>query len=77
MDNYSAGTAPPPVGKSRMPRMTVDKVCKLLNAAQPLVWAFAIVFGLLSITLTVRYLWKRKGTVSGKRSSAEMWKWKD
>ena len=39
--------------------MSVDKACKLLKAGQPIVWAFAIVFGLLGVTLTVRYLWKR------------------
>lgn len=39
--------------------MTVDKACKLLRAGQPIVWAFAIVFGLLGVTLTIRYLWKR------------------
>jgi hypothetical protein len=45
--------------KNPTPGVTVDKVCKLLRAGQPIVWAVAIVFGLLGVSLTIHYLWKR------------------
>jgi len=48
-----------PINTSAGAGMSVDKACKLLRAGQPIVWAFAIVFGLLGVTLTIRYLWKR------------------
>ena len=60
MDYYSQGNVPPAMGKSATTGMTVDKACKLLRSTQPMVWAFSIVFGLLSVTLIVRYLWTRK-----------------
>jgi hypothetical protein len=60
MDYYSQGSIPSPMGKNPTPSMTIDKVCKLLRSAQPLVWAAAIVFGLLGVSLTVQYFWKRK-----------------
>ena len=60
MDYYSQGSIPSPMGKNPTPGMTIDKVCKLLRSAQPLVWAVAIVFGLLGVSLTVRYFWHRK-----------------
>jgi hypothetical protein len=40
--------------------MSIDKTCKLLKSAQPLVWAVAIVFGVLGVTLTIRFLWRKK-----------------
>lgn len=60
MDHYGQGNVPSAMGENATPGMTVDKVCKLLRAGQPLVWAVAIVFGLLGVTLTIRYLWRRK-----------------
>jgi hypothetical protein len=51
--------------------MTVDKVCKLLKSAQPLVWALAIVLGLLGVTLTVRYLWTKKRVQDEERQVPE------
>lgn len=57
---HSEVSASSSTGKSPMPGMTVDKACKLLRAAQPLVWSVAIVLGLLGVTLTVRYLWRKK-----------------
>jgi hypothetical protein len=59
MDYYSQGNVPPSVGKNPSPGVTVDKACKLLRSAQPLVWAIAIVFGIVGVSLTVRYLWRR------------------
>jgi len=60
MDYYSQGNVPSAVGKDATPGVTVDKLCKLLRAGQPLVWSVAIVFGILGVTLTIRYLWKIK-----------------
>jgi hypothetical protein len=60
MDYYGQGAGPSPVGEGPALDMTVDKVCKLLRSAKPLVWSVAIVFGLLGVTLTVRYLWREK-----------------
>lgn len=57
---YSQISVPLSAGENPVPGMMVDKACKLLKAAQPLVWAVAIVFGLLGVTLTVRYLWRKK-----------------
>lgn len=60
MDYYSQGNLPSAMGKNPTPSVTVDKVCKLLRSAQPLVWSVAIVLGVLGVTLTVRYLWRKK-----------------
>jgi hypothetical protein len=60
MDYYGQGNFPSAMGKNPTPSLTVDKVCRLLRAAQPLVWSVAIVFGLLGVTLIVRYLWRKK-----------------
>jgi len=60
MDYYSQGASAGQMGTGTGPGMTIDKACKLLRAAQPLVWAVAIVLGLLGVTLTVRYLWRKK-----------------
>lgn len=48
------------MGKNPASGMTVDKACKLLRAGQPFVWALAIIFGLLGVTLIVRYLWRKR-----------------
>lgn len=66
--DYSQINAPSTAGGKRMPGLTVDKTCKLLKSAQPLVWAVAIVFGLLGVTLIVRYFWGKKQTPSDERS---------
>jgi hypothetical protein len=47
-------------GKNPTPGVTVDKVCKLLKAAQPLVWSLAIVLGLLGVSWTVQHFWRKK-----------------
>ena len=60
MDYYSQGNVPSAMGKNPTPGVTVDKVCKLLRSAQPIVWSVAIVFGLLGVSLTLRYFWTRK-----------------
>jgi len=60
MDYYGQGNVPSAMGQNPAPGLTVDKVCKLLRSAQPLVWSVAIVLGLLGVTLTVRYLWRKK-----------------
>jgi hypothetical protein len=60
MDYYSQGNVSSAMGKDPTPSVTVDKVCKLLRSAQPLVWSVAIVLGVLGVTLTVRYLWRKK-----------------
>lgn len=54
---HSNGTSLP--NKNPVPGVTVDKVCKLLRAGQPIVWSVAIVFGLLGVSLTIHYLWRR------------------
>ena len=51
--------------------MSIDKTCKLLKSAQPLVWAIAIVSGVLGVTLTIRFLWRRNATSSDKRNSSD------
>lgn len=60
MDYYSQGNGSSAMGKNPAPGVTADKVCKVLRSAQPLVWAIAIVFGMLGVSLTVRYLWRKK-----------------
>ena len=60
--DYSQINAPSNASAKRVPGLTVDKTCKLLKSAEPLVWAVAIVFGLLGVTLIVRYLWRRNQT---------------
>jgi hypothetical protein len=62
---YGQISVPSSTGKNPAPGMTVDKACKLLRAAQPLVWSVAIVLGLLGVTLTVRYLWRKKRVQDG------------
>jgi hypothetical protein len=64
MDYYSQGHGPSAMGTVTEPRMTVDQMCKLLRSAKPLVWALAIVLGLLGVTLIVRYLWKKQKEVT-------------
>jgi len=59
MDNYAQRYGTPPMGTIQEPSMTLDKTCKLLRAAKPMVWAIAIVVGLLGVTLIIRYLWRR------------------
>jgi len=59
MDNYTQRFGTPPMGTIQETGMTLDKTCKLLRAANPMVWAIAIVFGLLGVTLIIRYLWRR------------------
>ena len=46
--------------------MNSDKVCKLLDASQPLVWAFAIVFGVLGVGFSLRYFITRRATTAKK-----------
>jgi len=58
-------------GKNPTPGVTVDKVCKLLKSAQPLVWAIAIVLGMLGVSLTVRYLWKKKRVQDEERVASD------
>jgi hypothetical protein len=72
---YSQISVPSSAGKNPAPGMTVDKACKLLRAAQPLVWALAIVLGLLGVTLTIRYLWRKKRVQDGERrvSDGNVW----
>lgn len=55
-------------GKGSTSGVTVDKVCKLLRSAQPLVWSVAIVLGLLGVSLTVRYLWRKKRVQNEERN---------
>jgi hypothetical protein len=47
-------------GKNNAPGLTVDKVCKLLKSAQPLVWSLAIVLGVLGVSWTVQHFWRKK-----------------
>lgn len=51
--------------------MSIDKTCKLLRSAQPLVWAIAIVFGVLGITLTIRFLWRKRTSSSDKQGASD------
>lgn len=60
--DYSQINVPSTGSAKRVPGLTVDKACKLLKSAQPLVWAVAIVFGLLGVTLIVRHLWRKRQT---------------
>ena len=75
MDYYSQGDVPSSMGKNSQASVTVDKVCKLLRAGQPLVWSVAIVFGLLGVTLTIRYLWRKKIGQDEERSAPESGIW--
>jgi len=68
--NYGEISGGSPVCTTAGAGMTVDKMCKLLRAGQPIVWAFAIVFGLLCVTLTIRYLWKRNSEEKQQDTSA-------
>jgi hypothetical protein len=67
MDYYSQGHGPSAMGTVPEPRMTVDQMCKLLRSAKPLVWALAIVLGLLGVTLIVRHLWRKQKEVIEER----------
>jgi len=49
--------------------LIIDKTCRLLRAGQPLVWALAVVFGLLGVTLIVRYLWRKQGAQTEEQST--------
>ncbi len=58
--NYGQNSGTYLPNKNPMAGVTVDKVCKLLRAGQPIVWSVAVVFGLLGVSLTIHYLWKSK-----------------
>jgi hypothetical protein len=60
MDYYSQGNVPSAMGKNPPTGVTLDKVCKLLRAGQPLVWAVAIVLTVLGVSWTIRHFWRRK-----------------
>jgi hypothetical protein len=60
MDYYSQGSVPSAMGKNPTTGLTVDKVCKLLRAGQPLVWSVAIVLGLLGVSWTIHHFWRVK-----------------
>jgi hypothetical protein len=64
------------MGKNSTPNVTLDQVCKLLRSAQPLVWSVAIVLGVLGVTLTVRYLWRKKRVQDEERlvSNGNVWR---
>jgi hypothetical protein len=68
MDYYSQGNVPSAMGKNQTTGVTVDKVCKLLRAGQPLVWSVAIVLGVLGVSLTIHYFWKRKRVLEEERT---------
>jgi hypothetical protein len=67
MDYYAQGHGPFAMGTVTEPRMTVDQMCRLLRSAKPLVWALAIVLGLLGVTLIVRHLWRKQKEVIEER----------
>jgi hypothetical protein len=67
MDYYAQGHGPSAMGTVQESRMTVDQMCKLLRSAKPLVWALAIVLGLLGVTLIVRHLWRKPKQVTEAR----------
>ena len=69
--DYNAMNVPLSTGRNDNAAMTVDKFCKLLKSAQPLVWAIAIVFVLLGVTLTIHYLWRLQRTPEKQHSSVE------
>jgi hypothetical protein len=58
--DYKRINVPSTANGKRSQGLTVDKTCNLLIASQPLVWALAIVLGLLGVTLIVRHLWKKE-----------------
>lgn len=58
--DYNGMNSSSSVGRNANSQLTIDKACKLMDTAQPIVWAFAIVFGLLGVTLIIRHLWLRK-----------------
>lgn len=60
--DYNQINNPSSVGNGPKSHLTIDKACKLLNSAQPMVWAVSVVFGLLGVTLIVRYLWAKRAT---------------
>ena len=62
MDNFSQGEGSFDMGQNSTSSMTLDELSELIRAAEPIVWSIAIVFGILGVTLTIRYLW-RKGCV--------------
>ena len=66
--DYSQINAPSTAGGKRMPGLTVDKTCKLLSLRSHLYAAVAIVFGLLGVTLIVRYFSEGNETPSDERS---------
>ena len=57
--------------KNPVPGVTVDKVCKLLRAGQPLVWSVAIVFGLLGVSWIVQRFWRKKLVQNRERTVPE------
>ena len=59
MDYYSQGNVPSAMGKNPSTGVTLDKVCRLLRAGQPLVWAVAIVLTVLGVSWTIRHFWRR------------------
>ncbi|MGA9808261.1 MAG: hypothetical protein WBQ56_11280, partial [Candidatus Sulfotelmatobacter sp.] len=63
------------MGKNNTPGLTVDKVCKLLKSAQPLVWSVAIVFGLLGVSWIVQHFWKKKLVQNKERTVLEGKTW--
>jgi hypothetical protein len=71
MDHYGQGSVPSAMGKSTTPGVTVDKVCKLLRAGQPLVWSVAIVFGLLGVSWIVHHFWGKKSLKNDQRAMPE------
>jgi len=59
MDYGQANSANLP-DKNPMPGLMVDKACKLLRSGQPIVWALAIVFGLLGVSWIFDHFWRKK-----------------
>jgi hypothetical protein len=71
--DYGQINAASALSGNRVPGLIVDKTCKLLKSAQPLVWAVSIVFGLLGVTLILRYLWVKKPAPAEAQGGGVTW----
>jgi len=73
--DYNQMNSSSSMGRNATSHLTIDKTCKLLDAAQPIVWAVAIVFGLLGVTIIIRYLWAKKPASREDKgpSTGELW----